>query len=297
MVNGRRILRSFFLAAALLGGLTPAVGRAADGSMPPVPPVSPSHMAHAAGTVAPFVDVVPNSGPIAVGGAALPVALTFHNTTTGNLDQDFFVAVAFRLAPPAPALTTQELTVEWKDGTTWRPVDLFDAGGGALAGYLTTDGGLPSVGSIPAGQSAEVDVRFTLSAKTPLGKLQFIGSGYVQPDPAVDPVDLMDGTATYAVVASLPTPTPPAPSSTHSSTPATATTTPTHTTTPVRTTTSTRPTKAPSPTTTTHRASGLPLASTGAGPVLGLAVTAAGLLLLGALFVSRRRSDTPSRRH
>ncbi|MEU9606248.1 hypothetical protein [Streptomyces sp. NPDC048057] len=187
-------------------------------------PTTPAYAAasaslQAADPVAPFAKITPASGPIPVAGP-LTVEVEFHNTLDTPITDSFIVGVGLRLAPPATALTPQQTVLTWYDATagTWRPVSLSQ-GQIALTGFLTVDGGLPSTGSIPAKGTAKVRLRITLDKDVKVGeKLQFVAQGLIQIAPGVDPVPLMDGTASYAVAAARPSPSP-SPSATPSPTP------------------------------------------------------------------------------
>ncbi|MCZ0985724.1 hypothetical protein O1M54_08860 [Streptomyces diastatochromogenes] len=133
------------------------------------------------------------------GGDPLTVDATFHNTLDTDITDSFIVAVGIRLAPPAPRLTSDQVTVEWFDAgpSVWRPVQLTP-GDTALSGYLSTDAGLPSVGSLPAGDSARIPLRVSLASGVPAPTtLQFVTQGLIQPTASVDPAALMDGKASY----------------------------------------------------------------------------------------------------
>ncbi|MFE2583114.1 hypothetical protein [Streptomyces sp. NPDC059378] len=137
------------------------------------------------------------------GGTPLAVDALFHNTLDTDITDSFIVAVGLRLAPPATALTPDQVTVEWYDSaaSVWRAVELTPSET-ALTGYLSTDAGLPSVGSLPAGGTARIALRVSLVAAVPAGTtLQFVAQGLIQPLPEIDPVLLMDGKASYSVVA------------------------------------------------------------------------------------------------
>ncbi len=168
--------------------------------------------AHAADPTAPYAELSPDSGEMAPGGDPLTVDATFHNTLDSDITDSFVVAVGIRLAPPAERLTPDQVTVEWFDAgpSVWRPVELT-SGDTALSGYLSTDAGLPSVGSLPAGDSARIPLRVSLASGVPApSTLQFVTQGLIQPTTSVDPAPLMDGKASYSVVeqATSPTPTP-----------------------------------------------------------------------------------------
>ncbi|MFB7336858.1 hypothetical protein ACFC00_35345 [Streptomyces adustus] len=159
--------------------------------------------AGAADPVAPYVELAPASGQVVPGGTPLTVDALFHNTLDTAITDSFIVAVGLRLAPPATALTPDQVKVEWYDATAsvWRAVELT-SGETALSGYLSTDAGLPSVGSLPAGGTARISLRVSLVAAVPIDTtLQFVAQGLVQPLPEIDPVLLMDGKASYSVVA------------------------------------------------------------------------------------------------
>ncbi|MFE2100303.1 hypothetical protein [Streptomyces sp. NPDC059468] len=168
--------------------------------------------AHAADPTAPYAELSPDSGEMAPGGDPLTVDATFHNTLDSDITDSFVVAVGIRLAPPAERLTPDQVTVEWFDAgpSVWRPVELT-SGDTALSGYLSTDAGLPSVGSLPAGDSARIPLRVSLASGVPApSTLQFVTQGLIQPTTSVDPAPLMDGKASYSVVeqATSPAPTP-----------------------------------------------------------------------------------------
>ncbi|MFH0177661.1 hypothetical protein [Streptomyces cacaoi] len=159
--------------------------------------------AQAADPVAPYVELTPNTGQLTPGGAPLTVDALFHNTLDTDITDSFIVSVGIRLAPPAVALTPQQVTVEWFDAaaSVWRAVELTP-GDTALSGFLSTDSGLPSVGSLPAGGTARIGLRISLAAQVPTANtVQFVAQGLIQPSPLIDPVALMDGKASYAVVA------------------------------------------------------------------------------------------------
>ncbi|MEU5973218.1 hypothetical protein [Streptomyces sp. NPDC047315] len=159
--------------------------------------------------VAPFARVTPASGPIPVA-EPLTVEVEFHNTLDAPVTDSLIVGVGVRLAPPATALTPQKVALTWYDATasTWRPVQLSQ-GQTALTGFLTVDGGLPSTGSIPAKGTAKVRLRIVLAEDVKVGeKLQFVAQGLIQIAPGIDPVPLMDGTASYVVAAAGPSPSP-----------------------------------------------------------------------------------------
>ncbi|MEU5098070.1 hypothetical protein [Streptomyces sp. NPDC020996] len=164
----------------------------------------------AAAPAAPYAELTPDSGQISPGGAPLTVDATFHNMLNTDIRDSFIVAVGIRLAPAVARLTPDQVTVEWFDAgpSVWRPVQLTP-GDTALSGYLSTDAGLPSVGSLPAGDSARVPLRVSLASGVPApATLQFVAQGLIQPTASVDPVPLMDGKASYSVVDQA---TPPAP--------------------------------------------------------------------------------------
>ncbi|MFG2119959.1 hypothetical protein [Streptomyces sp. NPDC048710] len=172
--------------------------------------------AHAADPTAPYAELTSDSGEIVPGGDPLTVDATFHNTLDTDITDSFIVAVGIRLAPPADRLTPDQVTVEWFDAgpSVWRPVELTP-GDTALSGYLSTDAGLPSVGSLPAGDSARIPLRVSLASGVPApATLQFVTQGLIQPTTSVDPAPLMDGKASYSVVeqATSPAPTPDTPS-------------------------------------------------------------------------------------
>ncbi|MFE6821063.1 hypothetical protein [Streptomyces sp. NPDC057690] len=159
--------------------------------------------AQAADPVAPYVELTPDSGQLVPGGAPLTVDALFHNTLDTDITDSFIVSVGIRLAPPAAPLTPQQVRVEWFDAaaSVWRAVELTP-GATALSGFLSTDAGLPSVGSLPAGGTARIGLRIALAARVPTANtVQFVAQGLVQPSPLIDPVALMDGKASYAVVA------------------------------------------------------------------------------------------------
>ncbi|QOV44882.1 hypothetical protein [Streptomyces chromofuscus] len=174
--------------------------------------------AHAADPTAPYAELAPDSGRLVPGGQPLRVDALFHNTLDADVTDSFIVAVGARLAPPPSALTPDQITVEWFDAaaSVWRSVELT-SGDTALSGYLSTDDGLPSVGSLPAGETARIGLRISLARAVPTSTtLQFVAQGLVQPIPGVDPVPLMDGKASYSVVAeatATPSPTATATSS------------------------------------------------------------------------------------
>ncbi|MER6957530.1 hypothetical protein [Streptomyces sp. NPDC000618] len=158
--------------------------------------------AQAADPVAPYVELAPDSGQLSPGGTPLTVDAVFHNTLDTAVTDSFIVAVGIRLAPPAPLLTPRQVTVEWFDAaaSVWRAVELT-SGATALSGYLSTDAGLPSVGSLPAAGSARIGLRISLAPEVPTATtLQFVAQGLIQPSPLIEPVVLMDGKASYAVV-------------------------------------------------------------------------------------------------
>lgn len=181
-----------------------------------IPPYPSAASAHAADPTAPYAELAPDSGKMVPGGDPLTVDATFHNTLDTDITDSFIVAVGIRLAPPADRLTPDQVTVEWFDAgpSVWRPVELT-AGDTALSGYLSTDAGLPSVGSLPAGDSARIPLRVSLASGVPAPTtLQFVTQGLIQPTTSVDPAPLMDGKASYSVVeqATFPPPTPDTPS-------------------------------------------------------------------------------------
>ncbi|MGW1781191.1 hypothetical protein ACWCQQ_18910 [Streptomyces sp. NPDC002143] len=152
--------------------------------------------------MAPYVELAPDSGQLSPGGTPLTVDAVFHNTLDTAITDSFIVAVGIRLAPPAPLLTPQQVTVEWFDAaaSVWRAVELT-SGTTALSGYLSTDAGLPSVGSLPAAGSARIGLRVSLAPEVPTATtLQFVAQGLIQPSPLIEPVVLMDGKASYTVV-------------------------------------------------------------------------------------------------
>ncbi|MFF3201633.1 hypothetical protein [Streptomyces sp. NPDC002962] len=167
------------------------------------PPGLGAAPAQAADPVAPYVELTPNTGQLASGGAPLTVDGLFHNTLNTAITNSFIVSVGIRLAPPATPLTPQQVRVEWFDAaaSVWRAVELTP-GDTALSGFLSTDAGLPSVGTLPAGGTARIGLRIALTARvaTP-NTVQFVAQGLIQPSPLIDPVALMDGKASYAVVA------------------------------------------------------------------------------------------------
>ncbi|MFE1312927.1 hypothetical protein [Streptomyces sp. NPDC058755] len=172
--------------------------------------------AYAADPTAPYAELTPDSGEMAPGGDPLTMDATFHNTLDTDITDSFIVAVGIRLAPPADRLTPDQVTVEWFDAgpSVWRPVELTP-GDTALSGYLSTDAGLPSVGSLPAGDSARIPLRVSLASGVPApATLQFVTQGLIQPTTSADPAPLMDGKASYSVVeqATPPPPTPDTPS-------------------------------------------------------------------------------------
>ncbi|WP_405626332.1 hypothetical protein OG933_08705 [Streptomyces sp. NBC_00016] len=159
--------------------------------------------AQAADPVAPYVELTPETGQLVPDGAPLTVDALFHNTLNTDITDSFIVSVGIRLAPPASPLTPQQVRVEWFDAaaSVWRAVELTP-GDTALSGFLSTDAGLPSVGSLPAGGTARIGLRIALAAQVPTANtVQFVAQGLVQPSPLIDPVALMDGKASYAVVA------------------------------------------------------------------------------------------------
>ncbi|MEV1061873.1 hypothetical protein [Streptomyces sp. NPDC050263] len=177
--------------------------------------------AQAADPVAPYVELAPDSGQLSPGGAPLIVDTVFHNTLDTAITDSFIVAVGIRLAPPAPLLTPQQVTVEWFDAaaSVWRAVELT-SGATALSGYLSTDAGLPSVGSLPAAGNARIGLRLSLAPEVPTATtLQFVAQGLVQPSPLIDPVVLMDGKASYAVVTQTTATNSPSASTSASATP------------------------------------------------------------------------------
>ncbi|WP_062644272.1 hypothetical protein [Streptomyces maremycinicus] len=162
--------------------------------------------AQAADPVAPYVELAPATGQLTPGGAPLAVDALFHNTLDTDITDSFIVSVGIRLAPPATPLTPQQVTVEWFDAAAavWRAVELTP-GQTALTGFLSTDAGLPSVGSLPANGTARIGLRIALAAQVPTANtVQFVAQGLIQPSPLIDPVALMDGKASYAVVARPP---------------------------------------------------------------------------------------------
>ncbi|SEQ18857.1 hypothetical protein SAMN04487983_1003271 [Streptomyces sp. yr375] len=157
--------------------------------------------AQAADPIAPYVELTPDSGQLAPGGSALAVDALFHNTLDTAVTDSFIVAVGIRLAPPAALLTSRQVTVEWFDvgASVWRAVELTP-GDTALSGFLSTDAGAPSVGSLPAGGTARIGLRISLAATVPTATtVQFVTQGLVEPSPLIDPVALMDGKASYTV--------------------------------------------------------------------------------------------------
>ncbi|MEU1403067.1 hypothetical protein ABZ471_12015 [Streptomyces sp. NPDC005728] len=171
--------------------------------------------AYATDPAAPYAELTPDSGEIVPGGGPLTVDATFHNTLDTDITDSFIVAVGIRLAPPATRLTSDQVTMEWFDAgpSVWRPVQLTP-GDTALSGYLGTDAGLPSVGSLPAGDSARIPLRFSLASGVPApSTLQFVAQGLIQPTTSVDPVALMDGKASYSVAGQATAPAPDADSS------------------------------------------------------------------------------------
>ncbi|MFD7878388.1 hypothetical protein ACFV5G_30555 [Streptomyces sp. NPDC059766] len=157
--------------------------------------------AGAADPAAPYAELSPASGQVVPGGTALALDAVFHNTGTTDITDSLIVAVGLRLAPPATALTPDQVTVEWYDSaaSVWRAVELTPSET-ALTGYLSTDDGLPSVGSLPAGGTARISLRVSLVAAVPAGTtLQFVAQGISQPLPEDDPV-LLIGKASYSVV-------------------------------------------------------------------------------------------------
>ncbi|WP_435271334.1 hypothetical protein [Streptomyces sp. 1222.5] len=166
--------------------------------------------AYGADPTAPHAELTPDSGQVVPGGDALAMDATFHNTLDTDITDSFVVAVGVRLAPPAARLTPEQVTVEWFDAgpSVWRPVRLTP-GETALSGYLSTDAGLPSVGSLPAGDAARVSLRVRLASGVPSpATLQFVAQGLLQPTASADPVTLMDGKASYSVDAGAASPTP-----------------------------------------------------------------------------------------
>ncbi|MGW1541309.1 hypothetical protein ACWCPM_13910 [Streptomyces sp. NPDC002309] len=181
--------RSFF--AALLGCAVFLFGS-----------ISAAAPVHAADPVAPYAELAPDTGDLVPGGEPLSVDALFHNTLDTDVTDSFIVAVGARLAPPATPLTADQITVEWFDAaaSVWRAVELTP-GSTALSGYLSTDEGLPSVGTLPAGETMRIGLRISLAREVPTSTtLQFVVQGLIQPIPQVDPVTLMDGTASYSVV-------------------------------------------------------------------------------------------------
>ncbi|MFD7439399.1 hypothetical protein [Streptomyces sp. NPDC059861] len=158
--------------------------------------------AHAADPTAPYAELAPDSGELVPGGQPLSVNALFHNALGTDVTDSFIVAVGVRLAPPATPLTADQVTVEWFDATAsvWRAVELTP-GATALSGHLSTEDGLPSVGTLPAGETLRIGLRISLARAVPTSTtLQFVTQGLVQPIPQVDPVLLMDGKASYSVV-------------------------------------------------------------------------------------------------
>ncbi|SOE07818.1 hypothetical protein SAMN06272765_8733 [Streptomyces sp. Ag109_G2-15] len=188
--------------------------------------------AYAADPAAPYAELTPDSGELVPGGDPLTVDATFHNTLDTDITDSFIVAVGIRLAPPAARLTSDQVTVEWFDAgpSVWRPVQLTP-GDTALSGYLSTDAGLPSVGSLPAGDSARIPLRVSLASGVPApSTLQFVTQGLIQPTASVDPAALMDGKASYSVIERTAAPAPDAASeSLAQGSPASDTTAPTDT--------------------------------------------------------------------
>lgn len=208
----------FAATAGLLAATPTAPAYAAAPALGPAAPASVSASLQA-DPVAPFAKVTPASGPIPVA-EPLTVEVEFHNTLDAPVTDSLIVGVGVRLAPPATALTPQKVVLTWYDATasTWRPVQLSQ-GQTALTGFLTVDGGLPSTGSIPAKGTAKVRLRIVLDEDVKVGeKLQFVAQGLIQIAPGIDPVPLMDGTASYVVAAAGPSPSP-SPSATMSPSP------------------------------------------------------------------------------
>lgn len=158
--------------------------------------------AHAVDPAAPFAELAPATGELVPGGEPLAVDALFHNTLETDITESFIVAVGVRLAPPATPLTADQVTVEWFDAaaSVWRAVELTP-GTSALFGHLSTDDGMPSVGTLPAGETMRIGLRISLAPAVPTATtLQFVTQGLIQPIPQVDPVMLMDGKASYSVV-------------------------------------------------------------------------------------------------
>ncbi|MFJ4466799.1 hypothetical protein ACIP2X_04675 [Streptomyces sp. NPDC089424] len=185
--------------------------------------------AHAAEPAVPYAELTPETGELVPGGEPLGVDALFHNTLDTDVTESFIVAVGVRLAPPATPLTADQITVEWFDATAsvWRAVELTP-GVTALSGYLSTDDGLPSVGTLPAGRTMRIGLRVSLAGEVPTSTtLQLVTQGLIQPIPQVDPVLLMDGKASYSVVPeSTPTASPTASATSSGSASPTASTTP-----------------------------------------------------------------------
>ncbi|MEU9986600.1 hypothetical protein AB0E10_07290 [Streptomyces sp. NPDC048045] len=189
-----------------------------------LPPCLSAAPSYAADRAAPYVELTPDSGQVEPGGSPLALDATFHNTLDTDITNSFIVAVGIRLAPPAARLSPAQVVVEWFDAgpSVWRPVKLTP-GETALSGYLSTDAGLPSVGSLPAGDSARISLRVSLASGVPApATLQFVAQGLIQPTAASAPATLMDGKASYTVV-DEGTGTTPAPGSAPATAPGSAT--------------------------------------------------------------------------
>ncbi|MGW2046101.1 hypothetical protein ACWCPF_13075 [Streptomyces sp. NPDC001858] len=261
--------------------------------------------------MAPYVELAPDSGQLSPGGTPLTVDAVFHNTLDTPITDSFIVAVGIRLAPPAALLTPQQVTVEWFDAaaSVWRAVELT-SGTIALSGYLSTDAGLPSVGSLPAAGSARIGLRISLAADVPTATmLQFVAQGLIQPSPLIDPVVLMDGKASYAVVTPTTATNSPSASASASASPSASTSaspspgvTPSDTATPGggvsgSSTPSSSPTSAvPAPSALTGGAGGDQLADSGTPAAVALTGVAALVCAAGiALAASRRPAHGPGR--
>ncbi|QUC58831.1 hypothetical protein IOD14_19635 [Streptomyces sp. A2-16] len=174
-------------------------------------PAMAATSAQAADPTAPRAELAPGEGELVPGGKSLSIDALFHNSLDTDITDSFIVAVGARLAPPAAKLTPDQIRIEWFDAASarWRSVELT-AGETALSGYLSTDEGLPSVGSLPAGQTARIGLRVSIAAEvSPATTLQFVTQGLLQPVPDAEPVPLMDAKASYSVVAEASgTPTP-----------------------------------------------------------------------------------------
>ncbi|MGW1721641.1 hypothetical protein ACWCQK_01750 [Streptomyces sp. NPDC002306] len=250
--------------------------------------------AGAADPAAPYAELSPASGRVVPGGAPLSVDALFHNTLDTDIADSFIVAVGLRLAPPAAALTPEQVTVEWFDSaaSVWRAVELAPSET-ALTGYLSTDAGLPSVGSLPAGGTARIALRVSLAAAVPAATtLQFVTQGLIQPFPGIDPVLLMDGKASYSVVAEA---SPTTSASATQTVPASGTATPSGSAsgspTPSASTTSAAPTlsAAPVPSPMSGGTQGDQLADTGTPGLTAVAAVASFVCAAGiALAVARR---------